>query len=183
MNPVQSEPAKSSTAETNQTSLTSEASDSQTVERSSESASIIDQPQENRDHPVTLESTFVHGSEIGDSNVSDIGTGTNELRRRRLAFYDKSNNGASNTDSQERLSHIPHDSSPAPPGDSNIPADGSSVDQQSHSGNRDGTTESTQDSSSDSVPGRHMRVKIKYLDDRQRQVEALPNETIGEFKR
>ena len=153
------------------------------MERSSESASIIDQPCENRDHPVTLESSFVHGNEIGNSNVSDIGTGTNELRRRRLAFYDKSNNGASNTDSQERLSRIPHDSSSASPGDRNIPADGSSVDQQSQSVNRDDTPESTRDSSSDSVPGRHMRVKIKYLDDRQRQVEALPNETIGEFKR
>ena len=149
------------------------------MERPSESASIVDQPYENRSQPVTLGSTFIHSTELGDSNVS------NELRRRRLAFYDKSKNGASNTVSQERLSHIPHDSSPAPPGDSdsNVPADGSSVDQENQSGNRDGTTESVQASSSDSVPGRHMRVKIKYLDDRQRQVEALPDETIGEFKR
>ena len=181
VSPVQSQPATSSTVEpgANQGSRSSEESDSQTVERPSESASIVDQPYENRSQPVTLESTFIHSNELGDSNVS------NELRRRRLAFYDKSNNGASNKNSQERISHIPHDSSPAPPGDSNsnVPADGSSVDQENQSGNRDGTTESAQDSSSDSVPGRHMRVKIKYLDDRQRQVEALPDETIGEFKR
>ena len=96
------------------------------------STSIVDQPYENRSPPVTLESTFIHSNELGDSNVS------NELRRRRLAFYDKSNSGASNKDSQERLRHIPHDSSPAPPGDSdsNVPADSSSVDQENQSGNR-----------------------------------------------
>ena len=105
------------------------------------------------------------------------GSDTNELRKRRLAFYDK----ADNIESQDGFSHICHDNTPAPSG-GDIPADGSSVDGNSQTVNRDIITESAQ-ANSESEPTGQMRIKIKYLDDRQRQVEAKPTETIGEFKR
>ena len=105
-----------------------------------------------------------------------------KLAEEDLHFYDKADNGADNTGSQDGFSHISNDSTPAPSGGGDIPADGSSVDGNSQTVSRDIITESPQ-ANNESEPTGQMRIKIKYLDDRQRQVEAKPTETIGEFKR
>ena len=164
--------------EISQFSRTSNTRDPDSDEKAPQDTNHRDNFSESR----VLESSGSFSTETLDASSDNVtGDDTNELRRKRLAFYDKSDNSASNTESQDDHSHISCDPSPTPSG-GGIPVDGSSVDGNSQTVNRDTSTESAQ-TNSGSVPTAEMRIKIKYLDDRQRQVEAKPTETIGEFKR
>ena len=206
----QSEPASSSTASEHhsascQFSSVSDGSNPQSVEylgtqrlEAEETKDAISRSSEIRELPTSLPSTSSYSNETLNK-FSDItpGSGTNELRRRRLAFYDKSANfGAKVTDTPHSFTHIPHDPSPAPTGGDCLPVHGSNGDpsrtsdntqesstHENQSLNTDDSTASAQTNIEESLPVGYMRVKIKYLDDRQRQVDVAPNETIGEFKR
>ncbi len=116
---------------------------------------------------------------VPGADIADV----NELRRRRLTFFDKQTESAPGVDeplSAPHSSQVPPDSSESSSdADTVVPEEGSSVDGERTEGGAEDAPSGEAATSGET----QMRVRIKYFDDRLRQVDARPSETIGEFKR
>ncbi len=104
-----------------------------------------------------------------------------EIRRRRLEFYTKNSETSVGQVECAISSQTVHTEAP-PHSEQPSTAEAFSGQESSGASSSENVTLDEGAPFGVSADG-NIRVKIKYLDDRQRQVEAKPGETIGEFKR
>ncbi len=160
---------------------------SQNIDQSTNSSSDhVTVSGEKQSSPSDTQSQSSSSDSVIESSVIDSSDLSTEIRRRRLEFYTKSAEPSTGQSEHVASSQTVHTEAPPRGGEHEQQAstsDGGSG--QESSGAPSGGENVTLNEGAPlggSADG-NIRVKIKYLDDRQRQVEAKPGETIGEFKR
>ena len=162
-------------------------------EVSSESESDIAQVSDVR--PGVSEVAAPTGAESSVTSTTDFEQDSQLLRQRRLAFFDKSPSG-STLDQPDSTASCSTSTDQTNSSHSETVDLGKSQREQSNLESSSGTSEQPEDSESvqhgpalgefetseERLEG-HIRIRLKYLNDHQRWVQARPEETIGQFKR
>ncbi len=161
-------------------------STSQNIDQSTNSSGDhVTSSEENQSSPSDTQSQSSSSDNVIESSVIDSSDLSTEIRRRRLEFYTKSAEPSAGRGENVTSSQTVHTEAP-PSGqhDQQSSTSEGGSGQESSSGAPSGENVTLNEGATlgASADG-NIRVKIKYLDDRQRQVEAKPGETIGEFKR
>ncbi|KAK3913614.1 Transmembrane and ubiquitin-like domain-containing protein 2 [Frankliniella fusca] len=179
-------PANASSASKSQSQNSSEQSESVPLSRSTDSASSSSlnleaagtsscpdvSPNNNASH---------HATSNIDESLSEPSNNANELRRRRLQFFEERQGG----DSASNLCSWPTEAHTSESHDS-TDASGSSNNIQETLEQQDSATEATGNEASPTNPCQacdDIRIKLKFLNDNQKLVQGKLQEPLGDFKR
>ena len=124
-----------------------------------------------------------------DTNNSEPPTSTSELRQRRLNFFKVNPLTEQSSSTQPQLQELSEPASTPASGRgeaSNEEAATTSPDETVSSQGSPSTPlddPAANDNAASEPPDGHIRVRLKYLDDRQKLVHASPDDTVAQFKR
>ena len=124
-----------------------------------------------------------------DTNNSEPPTSTSELRQRRLNFFKVNPLTEQSSSTQPQLQELSEPASTPASGRGEVSNEEAATTSPDEPVSSQGSPSTPHDdpaanaNTASELPDGHIRVRLKYLDDRQKLVHASPDDTVAQFKR